>query len=162
MATFNLKKHFYFLSLLALCFAMSACDVFDNTHKCTPCPEAPTIEPGITFSVVDKTTGNNLFFGSGAIYKQSQIKVYHLVNGQPDSIHLIPDTTVGDFRMNVPTVHSTDTVTMNIASLPQDVFLFKTTIRGGCCSTLIFDSVLYNGLTVYTPADRLVVVVIKK
>jgi hypothetical protein len=108
--------------------------------------------------VVDKTTGNNLFFGSSAIYKQSQVKVYHLVNGQQDSIHLVPDTATRSFLMQVSTVHSTDTVTMNIASLPQDVFLFKTSMVETCCPWLTLNAVVYNGLTISNPQTRSVVI----
>jgi hypothetical protein len=161
MATFNHKKYFYFLSPMILCLALASCDPV-GSKKCYPCPEAPTLEPYLTFKVVGTTSGNNLFFGSAAVYKQSQVKVYHLVNGQQDSIHLTPDTAAGSFRMNVPTQHSTDTVTMNIASLQQDVFLFKTTTSSGCCSTQTYNGVVYNGVMIFDPSKGPAVVVISK
>jgi hypothetical protein len=161
MSTSISKTNFHILSFLVLYLALAGCDPV-GSKKCYPCPEAPTLEPYLAFKVVNKTTGNNIFFGSSAIYKQSQVKVYHLVNGQQDSIHLLPDTAAGSFRMNVPTIHSTDTVTMNIAALPQDTFLFKTTTIGGCCSTLVFNGVVYNGATIFNPDNGPAVVVIQK
>jgi hypothetical protein len=43
--------------------------------------------PNITFRVVDKATGKDLFFGSTAQYATSQLKVHHILNGHIDTFN---------------------------------------------------------------------------
>jgi hypothetical protein len=161
MRKFSRKKYNIFLSLLGLCLFIMGCGA-NVSKKCFPCPEAPYLAPNINFRVLSKTTGQDLFFGSGAVYKISQLKLNHLVNGIPDSVHLTVDTAGKYFHFFIATIHNTDTVIMNIAGLPQDTFLFKTTNNGGCCSITVFNSVLFDGTQVYTPAGGPNVVVIDK
>jgi hypothetical protein len=149
------------LILLAACMLITGCAA-NSRNKCNICPAAPPIIPYLSFRVVDKTSGNDLFFGAAAVYKTSQLKLNHLVNGVADSVHVFVNSTDHDFQINVSPIHNVDTVTMNIASLPQDVFLFKTSTSTGCCPTLIFNAVLFDGNVVYTPAGGPNVVVIAK
>lgn len=106
--------------------------------------------PNITFRVVDKTTSQDLFFGSSAIYSTTQLKVHHILNGHIDTAYLHIDSLNKDFNVRINAVHQVDTVTMNIADKPQDILLFKRTTTGGCCSTTYLSSVTYNGTVVYT------------
>jgi len=106
--------------------------------------------PIITFRVVDKATGKDLFFGSAAQYATNQLKVHHILNGHIDTAYLHIDSLNKDFNVHINTVHQVDTVTMNIADKPQDILLFKSTNTGGCCSITYLNSVTYNGIVVYT------------
>ncbi|HZY38171.1 MAG TPA: hypothetical protein VFE53_16055 [Mucilaginibacter sp.] len=149
------------LLLPASVLLMTACGHY-TTNKCELCPEAPELQPYLNFRVVDKTTGHDLFFGANANYKTSQLTLNHLVNGQAQPIQPIIDTAAQYFHFFVATVHNTDTITMNIATLPQDTFLFKTHSTGGCCMSTVFDAVLFDGNVVYTPSGGPNVVVIDK
>lgn len=119
--------------------------------------------PNITFRVVDKVTGKDLFFGSAAQYTPGQLKVHHILNGLPDTAFLHIDTLNQVFNIRINAVHEVDTVTMNIADKPQDILLFKRITSGGCCSTTYLSSVTYNGMVVYTknPGPEAVVVLAK-
>jgi hypothetical protein len=161
MGKFMQRKFNVLLPWWLLCGLVAGCGA-NTSKKCFPCPEAPYLAPNINFRVLSKTTGQNLFFGSSAVYKISQLKLNHLVNGIPDSVHLTVDTADQYFHFYVATIHNTDTVTMNIAGLQQDTFLFKTTNNGGCCSFTVFNAVLFDGTVVYTPAGGPSVVVIDK
>jgi hypothetical protein len=121
-----------------------------STSKCAPCPLALRMPPNITFRVVDKATGKDLFFGSAAQYATSQLKVHHILNGHIDTAYLHIDNLNKDFNVRINTVHQVDTVTVNIADKPQDILLFKSTTTGGCCSTTYLSSVTFNGTVVYT------------
>jgi hypothetical protein len=107
--------------------------------------------PNLTFRVVDKTTGQDLFFGSTAKYTTSQLRVHHIINGHSDTAFLHIDTPNHYFNVGIIPANQVDTVTMDIADKPQDVLLFKTTTTGGCCSATYLSSVTYNGIVVYTP-----------
>jgi len=109
--------------------------------------------PNLSFRVVDKTTGQNLFFGSAPAYKISQLKMRLLVNGTADSAILRVDSANQSFNIAVIPNHATDTVTMQVAGLPQDMLLFNIATVGQCCPRQILNSVLYNGATVYTAAN---------
>lgn len=158
---FIYKKDTYLRYLVILCLFISSCDS-KHSSDCFVCPEAPTVNPNINIRIVDKVSGQDLFFGSQAPYKIAQLKLYHLVNGNPDTVLMRVDTINHYFNINIAPVHNVDTVTMQIANKTLDIFLFKTTIIGKCCSRLVFNSVLYNGNVVYTPANGPNVVVLTK
>ncbi|MBB3056114.1 hypothetical protein [Mucilaginibacter gotjawali] len=147
----------YILMLMAAtgCFILAAgcTSTGHSRNKCGPCPLIAVQLPHMLFKVVDKTTGDNLFYGAGAPYKYSQLVMHHLVNGKPDSVVLRPDSTFNSFYMYINTVHNVDTVTMQIANLPQDIILFNTSNTGGCCSFLMLNSISYNGNVVFTSAN---------
>lgn len=149
------------MGLSVLLLLTAACNR-KSTTKCGPCPAIAQVAPNITFRVVDKTTNDNLFFGSKALFKTSELKMHHIVNGKPDTVFLRVDSLNQAFRVYVLPSHRTDTVTMQIANKPQDILLFNTTITGGCCSFLILSNVLYNGSIVYTAANPQNIVVLAK
>jgi len=88
--------------------------------------------------------------------------MHHLVNGKPDSVFMRVDTAGHSFYVFVSPIHPIDTVTMNIASLPQDMILFNTAITGGCCPNLVLNSISYDGTVVFTDKDTPHVVVLQK
>jgi len=133
-------------------FAMAGCHKKSNSIPCGACFLALQI-PNLNFRVVDKTTGQNLFFGSAPAYKISQLKMRQLINGVADSAILRVDSANQSFNVGIRPIHPTDTVTMQIAGLPQDILLFNTASVGECCPTLEVTSVTYNGATVYTAAN---------
>ena len=150
-----------FICLSVLCLFASSCN-HKGSSKCGPCPAVAAILPHLTFRVVDKTSSRDLFFGAGARYKVSQLKMRHIVNGIPDSAYFQTDTVNHFFIVFVSTAHHVDTVTMQIANLPQDVLLFNTSVIGDCCKYLTLGSVLYNGATVFTAANGPNIVVLTK
>jgi hypothetical protein len=152
---------FIVLGLVAL-FATGCTSTTNSRNKCGPCPEIAEELPNLNFRVVDKTTGNDLFFGAGAPYKISQLVMHHLVNGKPDSVLTRVDTAGHSFYVFVSPNQNIDTVTMNIAGLPQDMILFNTTITGGCCPNLVLNSISYDGAVVFTNKDTPQVVVLQK
>lgn len=126
----------------------SSCSSTSN-KKCLPCPLALQAPPNLTFKAVDKTTGNDLFFGAAAKYSTNQLKVHHIVNGHPDTAYLRIDTPGQKFNVRIFAIHEIDTVTMNIADKPQDILLFKRKTTGGCCATTYLSTVTFNGTIVY-------------
>jgi hypothetical protein len=152
---------FIVLGMLTL-FAPGCTTSTKSRNKCGPCPEIAEQLPNLNFRVVDKTTGNDLFFGAGAPYKISQLVMHHLVNGKPDSVFMRVDTASHSFYIFDAPNHPIDTVTMNIASLPQDIITFNTTVTGGCCPFLVLNSISYDGTVVFTNKDAPHVVVLQK
>jgi len=118
--------------------------------------------PNINFRVVDRTTSQDLFFGSGAPYKVSQLVMRQIINGKPDSADLRVDTVKHSFNVAVPPSGHVDMVTMQIANKTPDTLLFNTGNTGGCCPRLVFFSVSFDGAIIYTPADGQKVVVLAK
>lgn len=158
-----LKSLNYVLACLVIAFIFTAGCSSHSTNKCSPCPLSLQMAPNITFRVVDKTTSKDLFFGNAALYKTSQLKVHHILNGHPDTAFLRIDSLNQVFNVWINAVHQVDTVTMNIADKPQDILLFKRITSGGCCSTTYLSSVTYNGMVVYTqkPGPEVVAVLAK-
>jgi hypothetical protein len=164
MKTHGYNKNGCLLIGLAIMVAFVAgCDPHNTSGtKCYPCPEAPVREPYIDVRFVDKTTGTDLFFGNHPAYTLSQLKVYHIENGIADSVHLGIDTTDHFFDIAIPTIHNTDTVTLQISGKPQDQLLFKTTTSGSCCISFTFEGVVHNGTLVFDPAKGPDVVVLQE
>jgi hypothetical protein len=153
--------------------AVAALSLFAiSCHKASPvCLQAPTtapLSPNVNFRVVDKTTGTDLFFGAGAIYTPSQLKFSHILNGQPDTVYLMTNTADRFFNIRIlpahgAVVHYADTVTMQIANKPQDVFLFNTKdIISPCYTTRVLVSVEFNGKVIFTPENGPNVAVLMK
>jgi hypothetical protein len=158
-----MKSLYHTIIYLALLSILAAsCNTNKSTAKCGPCPLYPIVAPNIAFRVVDKTSGHDLFFGSTAIYKISDLKMYHVINGKPDSIALNADSVGKYFRIFVVPEHMVDTVTMQIANKPQDILLFTNAVTGGCCSRQYLRSVSFNGSIVYTQANGASIIVLAK
>ncbi|MFI5138515.1 MAG: hypothetical protein ACHQIM_11880 [Sphingobacteriales bacterium] len=163
MKTLLCNKNSCLLIAVMLFLLITGCNPLGNdTNKCGPCPMYMMMEPNLNFRVVDKTNKQDLFFGSGAPYKISQLVMRHIVNGVPDTALLRVDTINHIFNVLVPPSHTVDTVTMQIAGLPKDVLLFETATVGKCCPRLMLNSVLYNGAVVFTAANGPQVAVLEK
>jgi len=160
MKTIIYKRIAYPLMLLAG-FILAGCNPHSMT-KCGPCPALAQVIPNMTFRVVDKTTSQDLFFGAQAKYKPAQLKMFHIINGKPDTAVLRTDTVNHYFNISLIPSHPVDTVTMQIAALPQDELLFKMGITPGCCPFVILSSVSFNGEIVYKSANAGSVVVLSK
>jgi hypothetical protein len=154
------------LVLIVSALFITGCNT--KTKICLPFPMIAPMNPNISFRIVDKTTGHDLFFGGGAPYKLSQLKFSHILNGQPDTVFLMTDTLDRFFNIRIPpsqgpVLHYVDTVTMQIANKPQDVFLFNTKdIVGPCSITRELASVSFDGKVVYTQANGPQVAVLTK
>lgn len=152
MKTIHLKP-FFLLSLLIILFATGC---HKQSQKCLALPVALVL-PEINFKVVDKTTGNDLFFGSHAIYKTSQLKAAQLTSGFADSTVLFTDSLHQFFILRLMHSNAVDTVTLKVAGLSQDNLVFKVSevSGGGPCAVYepVVSQVLYNGVSVYTAAN---------
>src|SRR6185312_2089277 len=151
------------LTLMAMALLITACKQQGNgLTPCGrgPCPPVALIMPNLSFRVVDKTTGKDLFFGAGAAYMPSQLKFQQINNGLADSLHLRIDAGNQFFNIAVMPHRMTDTVTMNISGKPQDTLLFKI-ITHPCCGGLSLGSVLFNGEVVYTAQNGPTVAVLQ-
>jgi len=152
-----------FVFILSVFCFMASCSSSTHDNKCLPCPMALPAPPALTFSVVDKTSGADLFFGATAKYDTSQLKVHHIVNGHPDTAFLRIDAVNQKFNVRITANHEVDTVTMNIADTPQDILLFKRKTTGGCCSSTYLSSITFDGVVVYQQGtDPQVTAVLKK
>ena len=158
-----MKARKNFLCAIVVLFLIS-CDKKSSKIICTVCPEYAVASPNINFKVVNKTTGQDLFFDQNSPYKPSQIKIFHIINGKPDSVSFIfyADTVAHDFFLGVGTVHRTDTITMKIADLSSDTFLFNTETVGVCCPQLELASALFDGAIIYTSTNGPKVITLTK
>ena len=147
---------------LALLSALGLGCTSNATNKCGPCPLIATVLPNIKFRIVDKTTGEDLFFAAAPKYKIGQLRLRHIVNGKADSVFLRVDSAGKKFNIFVGPNGPVDTVTMQVADKPQDMLLFKTGKTPGCCSVVVLNSVSYNGAMVYTRAGGPDVVIFTK
>jgi len=145
-----MKPLFYPIVGLALFSMLTMGCTSNSTNKCGPCPLIAAVLPNLNFRIVDKTTGEDLFFASTPKYKIGQLKLRHIINGKPDSVFLRVDSAGKKFNIFVSPSGPIDTVTMQVADKPQDLLLFKTGKTPGCCSFLLLNSVTYNGNIVYT------------
>jgi len=140
--------------------------VFENCNSqnlCPPCPASPSVNPNITFKLVDNGTGQNLFFGSQAKYNLSQIHVHHIIDGRPDTAYLIVDSVNQDFNLNIATVHNVDTIQFQIASQTPDIFLFYTSSPNRCCPLIKkLDRVSFDNVAVYPASGSSTIIQIKK
>jgi hypothetical protein len=157
-----MKKCFQLLAGLAAIVTLTPGCTHKSNQACGLCPAAPPAVPYIYFKVMSKTTGNNLFYGSPAQYKTTQLAMHHIVNGKIDTVSFFADTTRQGFEVIVAPVHASDTVTMNIASLPQDTFIFHTGTTETCCPSLVINYVTWDGTIVYHQEDGNKVVVLQK
>lgn len=152
-----------FLVRNLLVFAATLTASCNSQKVCSPCPASPSINPNIEFTLVDSTTGQNLFFGAGAKYSVSDVKIHHYVNGKPDTAYLTAHSGNQSFNLNVTTIHAIDTVTFQIANQQPDVFLFSTSSPNKCCPLLKqLNSVSFDGTIVYTSANGSKIITIKK
>ncbi|HEY8780467.1 MAG TPA: hypothetical protein VIM16_02540 [Mucilaginibacter sp.] len=159
----SFKKAVYIPLFLVILYLFTSCSQQGmDRNKCGPCPLYLQIEPNLSFRVVDKATGQDLFFSSPAPYTVAQLKIRHLENGKPDTVFLRIDSLDHYFNILIPTIHNVDTVTMQIATKPQDTLLFETAIVGKCCPRLVLNSVLYDGTVVYTSSNNANVAVLSK
>lgn len=159
----NLKKVFVvgaiYLTIVLIPGLLESCNPQTN---CTPCPASPTANPNINLRTLDQATGANLFFGSQAKYTFAQLKIRHIINGKPDTAYLRIDSVDKSFNINIPTVHSTDTVTFQIDNQPADTFLFNTSAPDRCCGFIKLNSVLFDGAIIYNSTDGTKIIEIKK
>jgi len=153
------SRSFFFTALI--CLTTFACKKKQEL-VCGACPALYLPIQGITVKIVDKTTGDDLFFGNGAPYKISQLKLYQLVDGKPDSIFADVDSTERDFFIGVNLLHNTDTVNMQIANLSQDNLIINTSLSGPCCPIQVISSVFFDGTAVYRTSNQSQVIVLKK
>jgi hypothetical protein len=156
------RFHTFLLCLIVLTLVATGCGTKSSATKCGPCPLFALVLPNINFRVVDKTTGQDLFFGASAPYKFNQLAVHHIINGKADTAYLRVDTLNQNFNLLVNPVHVVDTITMNIGNKPQDRLLFNIAVTGGCCSYRYLASVTFNGQVVYNKSDGNKVVVLAK
>lgn len=133
-----------------------------SNQACGACFMALQAPLHMYFQVVSKTTGDNLFYGASAQYTTSQLAMHHIVNGKTDTITFNADANRQGFEVLLTPVHATDTVTMNIAGLPQDTFIFHTGNTETCCPTPVINYVTYDGTIVYYQQDGNKVVVLPK
>jgi len=154
------KAHTYFTALIFLS-AMACNKQSKPTIPCGACP-LYLVRQGITVKIVDKTTGDDLFFGNGAPYKTSQLKLYQLINGKPDSIFADVDTGARDFFIGVNPVNNAETINMQIANLSEDNLVIQTSLSGPCCPQLVINSVFFDGTLVYSKSNGPQVIVLKK
>ena len=148
--------------LVLLSLFETSCTSTVSDKKCGPCPALTAIAPTMNFKVVDKTTGQDLFFGSKAKYSFSQLKMHYIINGKPDTAFLRVDTINQKFNIFISFGNTVDTATMQVADKPQDLLLFKIAKTGGCCSFPFLNSVTFNGTVVYTHEHGPDVVVFSK
>ncbi|MDR3693627.1 hypothetical protein [Mucilaginibacter sp.] len=68
-----MRSYIFMLMVASGCIILaSGCTTTGSSRtKCGPCPLEPIQLPHMNFRVVDKTTGNDLFFGSGAPYSSA-------------------------------------------------------------------------------------------
>lgn len=159
----NMKFRRYMITGLVLLITLiTGCGSKNTATKCGPCPLFALALPNINFKVVDKTTGQDLFFGASAPYKYKQLVMHHIINGKADTAYLHIDTLNRYFNIFVDPGHLVDTVTLNVADKPQDKLLFFTAFTGGCCSYMYLNSVTYNGQVVFNKGDGAKVVVLAK
>lgn len=161
MKTINIVaslKVFIYLSLLLFLLTTSC----KSQINCPPCPAIISINPNMNFKVVDKSSNKDLFFGSNAPYSVKQISLHHIINGRADTAFLRIDTLNHYFNVNIPTVHTIDTVTLQIPGQRPDILLFNTSITGKCCPIKVLTAVSYNGSIVYTANDGGNIVVLSK
>ncbi|CAN5124379.1 hypothetical protein BH09BAC6_BH09BAC6_26600 [soil metagenome] len=155
------RTHSFFM-VSAVLFVLAAGCNSKSATKCGPCPALAQMLPNLTFKVVDKTTNDDLFFGSKAIFKTSELKMHHIINGKPDTAFVRVDSLNQAFHVYIFPAHRADTVTMQIANKSPDILVFNTTVTGGCCAFLFLNNVLYNGAVVFTAANGPNVVVLAK
>lgn len=157
------KQRAAFILLLFVLTTLACNKKTETKVICGPCPEYLTaVIPNLTFKIVDKVTGNNLFFGSQAKYKPGDLHFVHLVNGQEVSVFLRTDTVANDFNIATPVYNTADTITMQIGNLPKDEILFEMAVVGKCCPMIELAKVLFNGDVVYTSANATAVALLKK
>ncbi len=158
----TLKQGIFYLLFSTLAIGSFSSCYKANKIICPPCALYPTIIPHIQFRVVDKTTGEDLFFGDAAKYKISQIQTFHYTNGYFDTLRLRVDSINHTFFMGISQIHTPDTVTMQIANLSKDTFVFNTEAVGICCPKLVLNNVTLNNNIIYTLSSGPDVVVIEK
>ena len=137
------------ICIVAMLIITAGC-TSSSMKKCLPAPVALQAPPNLTFRVIDKASGQDLFFGAAAKYEPSQLKVKHLLNGNLDTAFLHIDATNKLFNVAITSNTSlTDTVLMNIADQPRDTILFRKSVTTGCYQTNYVSSITFDGKVVF-------------
>jgi len=157
-----MKTLFYHIISLVLIAAIAVGCTSNTINKCGPCPLYAIVLPHINFRIVDKTTGDDLFFAAVPKYKISQLKFHSIINGKPDTAFLSVDSLDKKFTIFITNKGPVDTVTMQVADKPQDILLFTAGKTAGCCSVPFLSSVVYNGTTVFTHENGPGIVILTK
>lgn len=155
----HLKLKIFFASLFTYGVLVQSCS---SQSTCPPCPARVNVNPNINFRVVDKSSNKDLFFDTTPTYSFNEIKAFHLTNGKPSLLTLIKDNERHSFNLNVPTIHSSDTITIQIASLNTDTILFKTSTTDKCCPVTVLNSVTFNSVPIFAAGDTTTIIILKK
>ncbi len=124
-------------SLSVFCLLFFSCEKQpENRYDCGPssasvCPDILCIAywSYFNFSIVDKTTGADLVFGSNPTLSPADIKLFVKTNSPYRQINLIADSSTNTmFAMT-----AADTMAIQIKSEPLQYIVVKT-YCGACCS----------------------------
>jgi hypothetical protein len=122
--------------LLAFCLLFFSCEKQEeNRYDCGPTPMCADIRcvafwSNLNFSVVDKTTGKDLIFGSNPTLTPADVKLFVKSNSPYRQVPTFADSSSGIMR----TMTASDTMAIQIKNEPLQYIVVKTFCRNECCS----------------------------
>jgi hypothetical protein len=143
----------YIVYLAFLLLFTASCHTTDNS-TCLKCADKEPLNPNINLSITDKLTNNDLFFGKQARFSSSQLKLYHIVNGKPDSCIVKIDSAKQLFNINLRYKEDIDTVAIRIGNMKPDSLFISNDVADQCCLHIYVTSALFNGSIVYKDSDN--------
>jgi len=96
------------------------------------------------FSIVDKTTGQDLIFGSNPTITPADVKLFTKSNSPYRQINSIADSSTNTML----TMTAADTLAIQIKSEPLQYIVVKTFCGDGCCSRTAVEIVFEGELLV--------------
>ena len=91
------------------------------------------------FTIVDKTTGNNMLFGSNSSLNPADIKIFYKTTTQYE-IAKYPDSITKAIKV----FSISDTIALQIKNEPLKIITVKTFCSKECCSTTAVE-IMYDG-----------------
>ena len=136
-----------FLSALMVCFLFFSCNKEEERvqYDCGPSPICAAVVcvaywSNFSFSLIDKTTGKDLVFGSNSTITPADIKLYVKNNSPYREVSLWADSNNNVLR----TMLAADTMAIQIKNDPLQYLLVKTFCTNECCSRTAVE-MLYEG-----------------
>jgi pectate lyase len=104
-----------------------------------------------SFTVVDKTTGNDLIFGNNTTLTPGDIKLFVKQNSPYTAITTFADST----KKTMATVFARDTMALQIKNEPLKFITVKTFCSRECCGTNAVE-IIYDGNLLVADAENVI------
>ena len=121
----------------------------NNTGKCKNCSNGSLVSSILNLHVIDKATGQDLFFGSDPKFNYNQLKIYQTVNNKTDTTNVKVDNEKNLLYTTLNYQSDIDTLALQVGTLKPDVLYLTTRVTNPCCPVIKVVTAKLNGETIF-------------